>query len=201
HLHELENDNANFESYSANPFLLPYLSKIIEGEYNQRGIAKALFLPRVLMSSITTSFGAHIKQILVNNNLAESRSNRSNIISFIDQVTHQYTGCVIKAGPNTINSGDKSGIRTSLNGIQGVEHRVIGVIYGSENDLNQNYLRLQEEYEIFIGVDFWYRITGYEDFYVNLGERLRDLSESLNTDGMFNIGLERLTNNIPPNIL
>lgn len=200
HLRNLQNDYANFDSYSANPFLLPYLSKIIEGEYSERGIAKALYLPRVLSSSITTSFGSHIKQILINNNLAESRSGRSNIISFTDHISGIYTACILKAGPYTINSGDKALIRSNLRGINGVENRAIGVIYGSENDLNGSYVNLQEEFDIFVGKQFWQRITGYEDFYDNLSERLRIVSENLDTDGRFGAGLDRLTEHIPGDI-
>ncbi|MDR0265066.1 MAG: hypothetical protein LBJ04_17745 [Sphingobacterium sp.] len=201
HLRNLQNDYANFDSYSANPFLLPYLSKIIEGEYSERGIAKALYLPRVLSSSITTAFGTHIKKILINNNLAESRSTNSNIISFTDHISGLYTACILKAGPNTINSGDKSPIRSSLRSIENVENKAIGIIYGAENELNGSYVNLQEEFDIFVGRQFWQRITGYENFYINLSERLRVLSENLDTNGRFDGGLNRLIRDIPGDIL
>jgi len=196
HLRNLEVDNAELSSYSANPFLTPYLSKVLEDEYNARGVAQVLYFSRVLSTSITTSFGSHIKKILVENKLAESRSKKANVISFTDHTTGLLTGCVLKAGPNTINSGDKSGIRRKLKSIAGVDRLALGIIYGSESKLNSSYTSLQKSYDIFVGKVFWHRITGFEDFYDNLETRMRNLPIELNTEGRFDNGLERLTQQI-----
>lgn len=197
HLEELENEYANLNSYASNLFLLPYLSKIIEGEFNAAGTGKALFFARTLSTSINTSFGSHIKKVLVNNGLAQSYGqSRSNIIIFTDQTTDILTGCLLKSGPNTINSGDKSGIRDKLDNLHDVDSRAIGVIYGSHNELNNHYIQLEEDYEIFVGQDFWHRITGFHSFYDDLTVQLNNLAESLQSEGLFQAGLEALTQQV-----
>ncbi|MCG8256956.1 restriction endonuclease, partial [Clostridioides difficile] len=39
---------------------------------------------------------------------------------------------------------------------------------GTENELNAHYKRINEEYPVVVGQDFWYRLTGDENFYFDL---------------------------------
>ncbi|MFR9597415.1 MAG: restriction endonuclease, partial [Rikenellaceae bacterium] len=48
---------SKLKSYNVNPFLVKYLACFLEGDDSSRSIAKALILPRVLGTSINTSFG------------------------------------------------------------------------------------------------------------------------------------------------
>ena len=196
HLNALENKFANLDSYAANPFLSPYLSRILENEYSANALAKTLYFSRTLSTSINTSFGTHIRKVLVKNNLAQSINSRSNIISFTDRTTNLSTGCLLKAGPRTINSGDIVGIRRTLDNLNDVEHRAIGVIYGSEEDMNASYQELAKTHNIFLGKDFWHRITGDETFYGQLSQAMIELSNNLDIEGQFQMGLERLTNKV-----
>ena len=55
----LEN-HSKLKSYKINPIIVKYLSKILEDDFTPLGIAKALYYPRVLGTSINTSFGSRI---------------------------------------------------------------------------------------------------------------------------------------------
>lgn len=196
HLNKLEGEYAALSSYSPNPFVTPYLSKLIDNEYNAYGSASALYLSRVLTTSINTAFGSHIRKILVANSLAISINSRSNIISFTDRTTNAHTVCLLKSGPNTINSGDKVGIRNKLEAYNTFDNKAIGIIYGSVADINAHYVALQSRFELFVGADFWHRITGHPNFYNDLTRELRHLIEEFDTHGRVQSGLNSLTNRI-----
>jgi len=63
HLSAIEKTHSKLKSYNINPIILKYLSKILENNYTPEGVAKALFYPRVLGTSINTSFGTRIQDI------------------------------------------------------------------------------------------------------------------------------------------
>ena len=48
--------------FNINPFLVTYLATFLTGNASPESIAKALVYPRVLGTSITTSFGTHIQR-------------------------------------------------------------------------------------------------------------------------------------------
>ncbi len=47
-----------------NPFLVPYLAVFMTGELTPESIAKAIAYPRVMGSSITTSFGQNMQKFI-----------------------------------------------------------------------------------------------------------------------------------------
>ena len=48
-----------------NPFLLNYLSTFFEGSITAEGIARMLIYPRILSTSINTSFGTNFQKFLI----------------------------------------------------------------------------------------------------------------------------------------
>ncbi len=50
--------------FNINPFLLFYLSSYLEGNTSPTSLAKVLVYPRVLGTSITTSFGTHMQSFI-----------------------------------------------------------------------------------------------------------------------------------------
>lgn len=48
--------HSKLKNYNINPIVVKYLSKILENDYTPTGIAKALYYPRILGTSINTSF-------------------------------------------------------------------------------------------------------------------------------------------------
>lgn len=47
---------------------------------------------------------------------------------------------------------------------------VVGIIYGEPKNLNSHYKRITKEYDypVYIGQDFWHRLTGEQLFYTDL---------------------------------
>lgn len=74
--------------------------------YTPLGVAKALFYPRVLSTSINTIFGNQIQNMLVELEIANGSMIKGMDIEFIDKIDGRKKWCQLKAGPNTINSED-----------------------------------------------------------------------------------------------
>ena len=171
---------AKASSFNINPFLAVYLSNFLTDDSTPEGIAKALLYPRVLGTSITTSFGTNIQKF-TNEVLSSFGSTTSGIdIEFIDQINKNKIYCQLKSGPTTINKDDVETIAghfkkvISLGRTNNIrithDDMVVGVIYGDTESLNGHYKRISTEYDypIYVGQDFWYRLTGDKDFYTDL---------------------------------
>ncbi len=166
--------------FDINPFLAVYLSNFLTGETKAEGIAKALVYPRVLGTSITTSFGTNIQKF-TNEVLSSFGSTASGIdIEFIDQISKNKIYCQLKSGPNTINKDDVETIAGHFKKIIHLgrtnnlrithDDMVVGIIYGDSASLNGHYKRITSDYDypVYIGKDFWHRLTGDENFYTDL---------------------------------
>jgi hypothetical protein len=178
-------------NYNVNPFLYKYLANFLKGNDNARSIAEALVLPRVLGSSINTSFGMRIQKLI--SELFESfGSTTPGIdIEFVDTSDGRKRYCQLKSGPNTINHDDVETIfghfkgtinlaRTNNLNI-GINDMIVGVIYGEESELSSHYKRIGEKYPVIIGKDFWFKLTGKEDFYFDLIDAVGEVA--LEVDG------------------
>ncbi|MEI6139639.1 MAG: hypothetical protein WCP85_10265 [Mariniphaga sp.] len=65
HINSSLNIHSKLKSYKINPIVVKYLSKVLDDKYSAEGIAKALYYPRVLGTSINTSFGTRIQTMFV----------------------------------------------------------------------------------------------------------------------------------------
>ncbi|AKE51730.1 PmeII family type II restriction endonuclease [Kangiella geojedonensis] len=170
----------NASEFDINPFLAVYLSNFLTGKAKPEGIAKALVYPRALGTSITTSFGTNIQRF-TNDVLSSFGSTTSGIdIEFIDQINKNKIYCQLKSGPNTINKDDVETIAGHFTKVINlgrtnnlrITHNdmVVGIIYGDRASLNGHYKRIINDYHypIYIGQDFWHRLTGDENFYTDL---------------------------------
>jgi len=63
----------------------------------------------------------------------------------------------------------------------GINDMIVGVIYGEETELSSHYKRISQSYPVIIGKEFWYRLTGKEDFYLDLIDAIGDVA--LEVDG------------------
>jgi hypothetical protein len=165
--------------FNVNPFLATYLARYLTGGSDPVSIAKGLIYPRVLGTSITTSFGSNI-QYFCSNVFPESIGSAiSGIdIEFMDSMDGRRKYCQVKAGPNTINSDDVEtifGKFQSLIGVArtnhlqvGVDDMVVGILYGTPNQLSQHYKKINERYPVLVGDEFWHRLTGSRTFYQDL---------------------------------
>ncbi|MBE9467434.1 MAG: restriction endonuclease [Bacteroidetes bacterium] len=177
---------SKLSEYNVNPFLYKYLANFLKGNSKPRSIAEALVLPRVLGSSITTSFGMKIQK-LISKLFDGYGSTTSGIdIEYIDAIDGRKKYCQLKSGPNTINKDDVETVyghfkaiinlaRTN-NLIIGVNDMVIGVLYGEESELSSHYKKIKEKYPVIIGQEFWYRLTGNKGFYLDLINTLGEVA-------------------------
>jgi hypothetical protein len=194
----------NSSKFDINPFLAVYLSNFLTGNTNPESIAKALVYPRVLGTSITTSFGTNIQKF-TNEVLSSFGSTTSGIdIEFVDQINQNKIYCQLKSGPNTINKDDVETIAGHFKKVINLgrtnnlrithDDMVVGIIYGDMDSLNGHYKRITNEYDypIYIGKEFWHRLTGDENFYSDLIHAIGEVA----VESDFSKELEDVINNL-----
>jgi hypothetical protein len=164
-----------------NPFLAPYLAVFMTGKLTPESIAKAIAYPRVMGSSITTSFGQNMQKFIsdVLGNAFGSTTQGIDI-EFTDCIDGRKKYCQVKLGPNTINKDDVTTIHNHFKAVRNLgrtnniavrqDDMVIGILYGIPNQESNHYktLNVEHSYPLFIGKNFWHRLTGSEDFYQRL---------------------------------
>ncbi|MDC1408811.1 PmeII family type II restriction endonuclease [Candidatus Puniceispirillum sp.] len=186
----------SIKQFQINPMLLPYLSHCVQGEISGESIARALVYPRVFGTSITGSFGANIQTFITDVIAGSFGSVTAGLdIEFTDKIDHRRKYSQIKLGPNTINKDDVKTIHDHFKDIRnraklhkmGIQQQdyVVGIMYGTADDLSAHYKKLRDEYDytLYVGEEFWERLTGDKEFFSKLnGEfRKRITASSLNT--------------------
>lgn len=166
------------KDYNINPFLSKYLANFLTGNDNPESIAKAMLYPRALGTSINTSFGTHF-QFFCSSALSAFATVIPGLdIEFIDQIDGRKKYCQLKSGPNTINKDDVKTIldhfgstkrlsKTNKLDIR-INDLIVGVLYGEPSELSHHYKMIEKEYPVYIGNDFWERLTGSKSFYSEL---------------------------------
>jgi hypothetical protein len=177
----------NPTEFNINPFLTPYLAGFFSGSLDPESVAKVLIYPRILGTSITTSFGTNMQSFIsdVLKNTVGSLVPGIDI-EFTDAVDGRKKYCQVKLGPNTLNKDDVETIhnhfkstrnlsRTNRVAIQ-LEDLVVGILYGEPGQESAHYKRLKNEYNypLYIGEEFWYRLTGNHDFYKMLQKAIAE---------------------------
>lgn len=196
--------NSRLKTYKINPIVVKYLSKMLENGYTPLGVAKALYYPRVLSTSITTSFGTRIQKMFVKLGIAKGSLLDGMDIEFFDLKDNVNRWCQLKSGPNTINSEDvkplikkfteiinRARTNTALSGISNSSF-IVGVIYGETTELSMHYKEIDKIHPVFVGADFWHRLTGYENFYFGLVAALHTTIMNLDTDQVIEQGCLKL---------
>jgi len=196
HISSSLTNNSKLKSYNINPIVVKYLSKVIENNYSPEGVAKALYYPRVLGTSINTSFGTQIQNMFVDLGLAQGSMIKGMDIEFVDRIDNRKKWCQLKSGPNTINSEDVNPLikkftdtinlaRTNkaFANIRNTDF-IVGVLYGEVTELSMHYRNINLVHPVLIGKDFWYRLTGYPEFYNGLVEALHLSINNLDTQNL-----------------
>ncbi len=179
---------ANPSEFDINPFLVPYIAAFLTGELTPHSVAKALLYPRVLGSSITTSFGQNM-QTFISGVLNSYGSLVQGIdIEFIDALDGRKKYCQAKLGPNTINRDDVETIHNHFRQAKNlgktnnlpVQHHdlVVAILYGEPGQESSHYKSLRDKYDysLYIGQDFWHRLTGDASFYSELKKAIADVA-------------------------
>lgn len=177
---------SKLSSYNINPFLYKYLANFLTGNDKPESIAKALVLPRILGTSINTSFGMKIQSLISSLFEGLGSTTQGIDIEFIDEIDKRKKYCQLKAGPNTINKDDVVTIVNHFNGVRnlartnnlniGINDMIVGVIYGDHTDLSSHYKKIEQNYPVIVGQDFWHRLTGQENFYFELIDAIGEVA-------------------------
>lgn len=201
-----ENHKANTEKltslakFNINPFTHKYLANFAFGDSSAINMAKALVYPRVLGTSISTTFGTQL-QYFCNEVLDSFASTTSGIdIEFIDAIDGRRKYCQVKAGPQTINHDDVKTICDHFNAIKNLARTngmtdfnplfdcVVGVFYGTPSALSVHYKDIQKSYPVICGQEFWERLTGNAHFYDALINAFAEVADEINcSDAVENV--------------
>ena len=193
HLKGLE--GLRLKDFDVNPFLINYLAAFICGNTESLSLAKALVYPRVLGTSINTSFGSNIQYFIAG--LKEITSSGSAIpgidIEFEDALDGRKKYCQCKAGPKTINRDNIITIQGHFKEFKGIARQnrlritdddlVVGVLYGESSKLSANYKVIATTYPVYCGAEFWEHLTGDKHFYNRLTKAFGEVVEEENIDG------------------
>lgn len=201
-----------FSEFDNNPFLIEYLAIFLSGKTDPESLAKALIYPRILGTSINTSFGANLQNVAPEIFKSVLGSTTSGIdVEFTDFVDGRKKYCQIKLGPNTINKDDVATISGHFTAVKNLARTnnlplqlndlVVGVLYGNENQLSTNYKNLNKEYSVYIGKDFWYRLTGDDTFYASLIETFGNAAKETKAKKLLDKTIKDLAQDIKINFV
>lgn len=199
----------NLSEFNVNPFLRKYLAQYAFGNSDSKSIAKAMIYPRVLGTSITTSFGTNM-QYFCKDVLHSYASTTSGIdIEFVDAMDGRRKYCQVKAGPNTINKDDVTTIKEHFRAIRNlartnglplqVNDCIVGVLYGSHASLSSFYKEIDKDYPVIAGKQFWYSLTGDETFYEDLIATFAEAANEMDSSALLEQTIERLAEAIERN--
>lgn len=183
------------KDFNINPFLINYLAAFLCGNTEPQSLAKALVYPRVLATSINTTFGSSIQVFI--SSIQQIISSGSAIpgidIEFEDAIDKRKKYCQCKAGPQTINRDDVDTILGHFRQFKGIARQnklhvsdddlIVGVLYGDPIKLSANYKTIATTYPVYCGSDFWEHLTGDGQFYHRLAKAFGEVVEEDNIDG------------------
>lgn len=200
---------SKLENFTLNPFLYKYLANYLTGNDDPESIAKALIYPRVLGTSITTSFGSNFQRFM--STVLEGFGSTTNgiDIEYIDQIDNRKKYCQVKSGPRTINKDDITTIQNHFQGVINLARQnnlpvqvndlTVGVIYGEPEELSTHYQEINRKYPVIVGKDFWHRLTGDEDFYFEMIETIGEVANETDGRNALNDAINNLTDEIREN--
>lgn len=192
----------HLNEFNLNPFLDNYKANFLLGDNSPKSLATVLIYARALSTSINTTFGNKLQKFC-SEILSGYASTTSGIdIEFIDFVDGRRKYCQVKAGPNTINKDDVKTITDHFSGVKnlartnnlnvGLNDLVVGVFYGTPEKLNTHYKNIQKDYPIYIGQNFWYRLTGDENFYHELTSAIDEVAQEYDGRELLNEVITKL---------
>ncbi len=180
---------SKLKEFNVNPFTVHYLASFAFGDETPESLAKALLYPRVLGTSIATTFGNNI-QTFCHEVLSGFASTTAGMdIEFFDALDGRKKYCQLKAGPQTINKDDVDTIKghfSSLRNLARTNHLAdfnpmidccVGILYGDHSQISANYKRIENDYPVLAGAEFWLHLTGDDGFYGDLIDVFSDCAK------------------------
>ncbi|MFV0466113.1 MAG: PmeII family type II restriction endonuclease [Lachnospiraceae bacterium] len=193
----------HLKEFNLNPFLDNYKANFLLGDSSAKSKATALVYARTLGTSINTTFGTNLQKFC-SDILSGFASTTSGIdIEFEDFTDGRRKYCQIKAGPNTINKDDVKTISDHFAGVKnlartnnlniGLNDLIVGVFYGEMKDLSNHFKKIQMDYPVYIGQDFWYRLTGDRNFYIELTNAIDEVASEYDGRELLDSVIEKLS--------
>jgi hypothetical protein len=202
---------SKLKEFNVNPFLIYYLSNYLEGNSDSRNLAKALIYPRVLGTSITTSFGMRMQGFITKLLEDTAGSLIPGIdLEFIDQIDGRKKYCQLKSGPNVVNHDDVETIDKHFTSIKNLGKQnqadlkygdlVFCLIYGEETELNSFIKNLQKrDITVYVGKEFWERFTGDHEFYKHLIQSAGEVANEFNMKDVVDSVIDQLSIDLEEN--
>lgn len=179
------------EKFNVNPFTWRYLAKFAFGDISPESLAKALIYPRVLGTSIATSFGTMLQYFSVDVLKGYASTTQGIDIEFDDAVDGRHKYCQLKAGPNTINKDDVKTIEDHFKAVKALARTnglhvamddcIVGVLYGERKQLSTHYKNIDEDYPVLVGQVFWEHLTGDKNFYYELIDAFASVADEIDS--------------------
>ena len=195
----------SLDEFNINPFLLHYLSNFLEGNSNSKSLAKVLIYPRVLGTSVTTSFGTQMQTFLTKVLDAYGSTTQGIDIEFAS-VDGSRKYCQLKSGPNALNRADVKTIKGHFDGVRrlartnnmtvGINDMVLCILYGEPHEKNSFIKELEEEYPVLIGKEFWTAFTGDEGFYQDLIDSVAEIAKEVDMKSLVEEVIDKLADQI-----
>src|SRR5699024_10286310 len=75
----------------------------------------------------------------------------------------------------------------------GFNDLIVGVFYGTPDELSGHYKKINEDHPVIIGAEFWYRLTGESDFYERLTDAIGDIATEFDGTELINKVIKSLS--------
>lgn len=197
----------DINKFQINPFLLHYLASFFEGNTEPESLAKVLVYPRVLGTSITTSFGTGMQRFITQILGAYGSVTAGIDVEFIDQLDGRRKYCQLKSGPNAINRDDVDTIENHFRSIKNLARTnnldlrygdlVFALMYGERKEVN-SFIPILEgrDVVVLVGEEFWHRFTGDQTFYRHLIVAAGEVAQEINMKESINEVVQALSKDI-----
>lgn len=170
----------NLENVNINPFLLRYLSNLAYGDATPHSMAKVIVYTRALGSSPSTTFGNTMRKFCTEklNDKVVPHSGSEADVKYYDHIDKKYCWARLRLGPDNMNSRTAGAFVTEFKSLAKSNPNaqgscVVGVLYGEDDSINASFKSLKADgISVFVGKDFWHRVTGDSDFYNKLVEEI-----------------------------
>lgn len=196
----------SLSEFNLNPFLDKYKANFLLGSCDAKSVATALVLGRSLGPSINTIFGNKIQRFCVEVLEGLGSPVPGIDIEFLDMIDGRKKYCQVKGGPNTINKDDVDTIKNHFKGIINIARTnsldvrttdmIVGVFYGEPNELSSHYVRIDATYPVYVGAEFWERLTGDPDFYQTLSDSISEIASEFDGREILESVINKLTEEI-----
>ena len=173
----------NLKSLSPNDLVLnhfsaSYAAGTIGGvPLTANSLARALVIPRALGSSLSTIVSRQLRFFCGELPGVEVVGKHANQVNYTDRVDDTNRIGIFAGGPSNLNSPGRKTLEGKLTRLHAQIGRsapapVVCVTHGEISNLNSSFKKLDPKYAVFVGGDFWHRVTGDPNFYRELSFRL-----------------------------